>query len=359
MIKKIFATIGLAAGVLLFSSCGEQDTPRDETGTPVAVQVSRATVQHYPQSFQFSGTVKGVRRVNLSTKVMGEITEMPVEKGDRINRGQVLVRIKDASIRAQLQQVKANLSEARVSLENTRTNYKRIEALYEDSSATRKELDDIRTRLEVSESRVAALESKLNEVKDLLNYTVIESPIEGYVVGKFFEKGDLASPGQPLLTVEEVERLEVIASVPESQVGLFSIGDTATVKLPATGRNFRGQVVTVNPSGDRMTRQFEIKIQLPDGVFSAGGINPGMYARVRLNKGSDEAVMVPKSALLERGQLTGLYTVNDSNELVLRWVRTGRESDGSIEVLSGLNEGETYVTSHEMKLEEGQAVTIQ
>jgi RND family efflux transporter MFP subunit len=358
-LKHTIVIVMALSGMLLLSSCqGDKHEVGSETQGP-AVQTSVASLTAVPKSYRFTGTVEGEHRINLSTKVMGRITELPFDLGDAVSKGEVLLRIKNDNIVAQRDQVAANLAEAQASLKNTRTNYKRIKALFADSSATQKELDDISTQLGVAEARVKALKSKQAEVKDLMDYSVIESPIDGYVVQKNVSSGDMASPGQPLLSVEEVADLKVMVSVPASQIDLFSRGDTLEVSINAAKEHFLGTVKSINPSADPMSRQFEVELSIPKETAGREVVKPGMFADVDLLKGKDSLLMVPESALVRRGQLTGLYTVNDNHELLLRWVRTGRKRDGNVEILSGLKPGERIVLAGDRKLVEGQKVTIQ
>lgn len=357
---KINITTIIAFSVLLFlSACdSKQNETKNEPEGP-AVKTAVAQFNSVPQSYQFTGSVQGEQRINLSTKIMGRITELPYDLGDYVSKGEVLLRIKNDNIRAQRNQVEANLAQAQTTLKNTRTNYKRIKALYEDSSATQKELDDITTHFEVAKAQVKALKSKLAEIKDMMDYSIIESPIDGYIVQKNVSQGDLASPGRPLLVLEEVNHLKILVSVPSSQIGLFSKGDSLNISIDAADANFKGIVKSVNPSADAMSRQFEVKVAIPEDVASQQEVKPGMFARLSLEKGDESVISVPETALVEHGQLTGIYTLGASQKVLLRWVRTGRKIGSDVVILSGLSEGDRYIASYDGRLHEGQKVTIQ
>lgn len=351
--------IPMTISLLVLQSCGGGETNTNTEQDPVPVETALARSTEFPRNYRYTGSVEGEHRITLSTKLTGRITRLEVENGDPVERGQVLIRIKNDNILAQQEQVEANLSQAMAGLKNTKTNYERIKALYADSSATQKELDDIETRLRVAESSVQALKSKLAEIEDLMDYAVIESPINGYVVEKQKQVGDLASPGRPILTVEEVNDLKVTVTVPESQILFFSAGDTVNVSVEAAGARFPGTVTSVNQSGEAMSRQFEVKVAIPQSIASNGNIKPGMFSEVVLRRGTVQLLTVPKKALVERGQLTGLFAVNDRDELLLRWVRTGRTRGDNVEIISGLREGERYVLAGDRNLREGQVITTQ
>lgn len=352
------------ASVLLLSlavaACG---TTQEEAGSQEeeipTVTVSRATLGGTSASHRFSGTVVSERTVQISTKVTGRVTQLDADEGDYAREGDILVRIKDDNLQAQKSQVEARLAEAESALANSETNYRRIKNLFEKESATRKELDDITTQYESAKAGVQALEARLREINDMLEYTVLEAPFNGYVVGKRVSEGDLAGPGQPLLSFEREGALKVELSVPETRLSLFALEDTMQVSVPAASADgFFGVVTGINPSGNRGSRQFEVEIALPESA-ARSGLKSGMFAEAAVAGRDDASVTVSESAVLQRGQLSGLYTLNSESEVVLRWIRTGAVKEGRVEVLSGLSPGEEYVASFDAPLREGQKVNAQ
>jgi multidrug efflux pump subunit AcrA (membrane-fusion protein) len=148
-------------------------------------------------------------------------------------------------------------------------------------------------------------------------------------------------------------------TVPETEISLFSLDDTVSVDVKAVGRQqLVGVVSSVNPSGSRASRQFMVEVSLPE-LSRNHGLKSGMFAEVGLASTSDSSLMVPQTAIVERGQLTGLYTLTGDSEVILRWVRLGDSSGDQVEVLSGLVPGEQYVSSFEAPLREGQKVNAQ
>lgn len=340
-------------------ACSSSDEAESVTEETTSVSVQKAGLSDMSASHRFSGTVISDRTVQLSTKVTGRVSGLDLEEGDYAGKGSVMIRIKDDNLQAQKNQVEAGLQEAKASLKNAEKNYKRFKALFEKESATQKELDDISTQYEMAKANVQALEAKLREINDLLDYTVLTAPFNGYVVDKRISEGDLAAPGQPLLTFEQENSLKIEVTVPESQISLFAKNDTVTVDVKSAGiRDMSGVISNLNPSGNRNSRQFKVEIKLPDSDRS-GRLKSGMFAEVSLISATDASITVPQSAIIERGQLTGLYTLNSESEVILRWVRLGKVKNGSVEVLSGLATGESYIASHEGTLSEGQKVSVQ
>lgn len=354
----IFSVIILAAAIVLgLSACGGPEEaahpPDAELAVPARIETVRSASM--PRVYRYAGTVQGARRVPLSTKLMGRVTMLNVDEGDRVQKGTVLLRIDSESVNAQRRQVEAQLREARAHLENAHTNYERFKTLYEQESATKKEFEDIQTRYESAQAQVETLENRLAEIKDMMSYATITAPMDGYVVEKQIEEGAMAAPGQPLLVVETLGELKVIAQVPEQDVNRFTVGDTVVVEVGALDRTLRGRIAEVNPSGNYASRQFRVQIVL---MQDDAPIKSGMYAQVLLRKGQQTATTVPAAALVQRGQLNGLYTVNEDDRAVLRWVRLGKRYDGRVEVLSGLREGERFIASADGRLQDGQKVKI-
>ena len=359
MSNRILTFISIASIFLgSFIGCRQEAREVETPSKSMLAKVSTANRMEIPETYHFTGSVRGDQRINLSTKVMGQITQMDVDEGDFVRKNQIIARIKQDQILAQKNQVVANLKQAKAALQNVETNYKRIKALYEDKSATQKEFDDIKTQYDVAQAKVDALNGKLQEVQDLMNYTEIRSPVDAYVIQKMAEVGDMASPGRPILTVENVHYFKVKASVPEAQIELFHKGDSVAVHVKAASAEpIPGVVSSVNPSGDARSRQFTVEIRLNPRDDKL--VKSGMYAQIVLEKGKRSVISVPKNALVHRGQLTGLYTLNEDNEAYLRWVRTGRTLNSQVEILSGLKAGERYIANWEGRVTEGQKIAIQ
>lgn len=353
---SLFALLSITVG-----ACSSTDESNAEPQSIPAVTVSKAGFSESSTAHRFSGTVASQRTVQISTKVTGRVTQLDVEEGDYVSQGEILVRIKDDNLQAQKNQVEAGLSEAEAALKNSETNYRRIKNLYEKESATQKELDDIATQFEGAKANVNALEARLQEINDMLEYTVLAAPFNGYVVEKRISEGDLAGPGQPLLAFEREGDMKVNLSIPESQIALFQLNDTVSVEVPAVrAEPFMGVVSSVNPSGMRGSRQFGAEIVFPK-LKSDSGLKSGMFAEVSLASQQERSIIVSETALVRRGQLAGIYTLNDNSEVVLRWIRVGETDteEGTVKVLSGLAAGETYVASYDAPLTEGQKVDVQ
>ena len=356
--RSVLVALSIAAVSLAFTACGGSEEPASPSKeAPVSVETATAQAAAVTRTLRYSGTIQGARRVPLSTKMMGTVTQLAVEEGDRVSEGEVLARVRSQNVEAQKRQIQARLHEAKAALQNAKTNFERMKALREKDSATQKEFDDAQTGYERAKARVEALESQLDEIEDTLDYATVRAPIDGVVVEKRSEQGALAAPGQPLLVVETLDALKAVVQVPASDINRFSVGDSVTVEVGAAGNVRRTGVVSqVNPSGNVASRQFSVQVRLERSDDPS--IKSGMYAQVLFPGEQTTAVTVPREALVERGQLNGLYTVTDGTVL-LRWVRLGKDYGDRVEILSGLRDGEEYVVNGGQRLLDGQPVLAQ
>ncbi len=352
----------LPALSLLFTACGNGD---DQGGTPpLAVTTMRVAAAPRAREFRYAGTVEGRTRVTISTKLMGEISSIPFDVGARVSAGQVLISIRSGDLKAKKAQVEAGRAEAAAALANITSNYDRIRELYARKSATQKEMDDMQMAYDVARAKSKSVEEMAKEIDDMLKYADIASPIDGTVVGKYVEEGDLASPGVPLLAVEDTRELRVNFSVPESEIAAVSTGGAVEVVVDAAdpGTIIPGTVDRVNPSGDPGSRQYRVQaaIQPPPRVR----LHPGMYASVSLiaaGGGSRDVnvVAIPEDLLVRRGDLDGVFIRTGDGEALLRWVRTGRRfEDGRVEILSGLGDGDEVITTSDRRIADGVRVGV-
>lgn len=344
----------------LWASCGGSNTDTSRLPTSPNVTVHSITASEIPQDFIYTGNIEGDRRVSLSTKIMGQVISMPFDEGSLVIAGQTVIRIKSDDISAKRGQVKAHLAEAQAALKNVEINYQRINSLYETNSATKKEMDDIEMAYRMANARVSSVEEMEKEVIDIMEYGDIVTPIQGYVVKKMAQEGDMALPGMPLLIIEDMTTLKINTQVPETEVHLFKKGDRVKVHIDALPETeLAGTVDQINPGGNPASRQFEVKVTL-DGISNAHrlAIKSGMYARVILEKGFTKSVLIPENILIRRGQLEGVFVISDNNTAMLRWIRTGNQNGDRIEILSGLQDGEKVVITSDVKLSDGQKVEV-
>ena len=270
-----------------------------------------------------------------------------------------MVSIRSNAIVAKEQQVEAGIAEASAAFENVETNFKRINTLYGKESATQKEFDDIKAQYKMVKARLEAAKQRRREVDEMLQYANIRSPYDGIVIDKFVNIGDMASPGMPLLAIEAPGAFEVLSRIPESEMNLWSVDDTATVRISSVQETVKGVITNISPSSKFSGPQYEILIGLIPDEEQASIIRSGMFANVKLHHGTEEVVEVPSELIVKRGQLTGIWMVSPQDKALMRWIRPGRELNGKTEILSGVKSGERYITQHDARLYDGILVEVE
>ena len=354
---KLIKTISAIAIFVLFYSCSE--TKKDNTINieKVVVETAKASISSENGSISVSGTVQGVNKANISTRMMGTVKQINVKVGDVVKKGQILLNIDNQDLTAKLAQAKANLLTAESNFKNTEINFKRFKNLFEKKSATQKEFDDISTQYTMSKAQLEMAKQAVNQVKAQFQYTNITAPFNGTITSKIVNIGDLANPGMPLLGIESTNDFEVIGMIPESNISLIKSDQIVTVEIPSINKTVEGRIKELSASASNSGGQFQVTIKLqkkPDGILA------GMYAKIHLESNSAEnnTIYIDKNALMNKGQLTGLYTVSESGTALLRWIRTGDEVGNKVEVVSGLSANEVYITAAEGKLFNGAKITI-
>ena len=354
--KNLF--IALAAMGLFVASCGKKEhTATISNPEKIQVKVATAKLEEFPMENSFSGKLEADKQSNLSTRMMGQITAIYAKPGQKVSKGDLLIQIRNQDILAKKAQVEASKVEATTAYESAQKDLKRFEALHAANSASDKELDDMRTHYQMAKARLSAVEQMEREVEENIRYTAIRAPYNGTVTGKFVNEGDMANPGMPLLSMESPSQWKVYARIPELEIANVKLNDPVKVQFTASpGTEVAGVISEINPSSANTGSQFEAKILLDADAVKSIDLYSGMYATVLHAKGTEKMIRVPQSSLVKRGQLTGLYTVGANNNSVLRWIRTGKTYNDSIEVLSGLSDGERYILSGEGKLYDGAIV---
>ncbi|MCG2792037.1 MAG: efflux RND transporter periplasmic adaptor subunit [Weeksellaceae bacterium] len=347
----------------LFSSCSSDDkTSVQNTDSPILVQLNKSSTNSSGASATVSGKLVARNSVNVSTKMMGYITSMKVEVGQNVTAGQALVHINSTDIQAKGGQANAQILQAQANFNSAKKDYERFQNLYKNQSASQKELDDMRARYEIALAGLQAAQQMKNEVNSQYKYTNITAPISGTITAKFAEQGDMASPGSPLLTIESSGALQAQVLVSEENITLIHQGMQVLVTLKSINKTISGMVSEISKSAANTGGQYLVKIN----IAASRDLLPGMFVNVQFpfknsgkkNQDFQEMIIIPKSALVEKGQLTGVYVVSSQNTAVLRWIKIGKILGDQAEVISGLNSKEPYIVSANGKLYNGAKIQI-
>lgn len=346
--------IAMALLLLPAPGCGARhgETPAENRAS-VVTETRVAALTEVPHAVQATGSVRPWARVSPGTKILGRVEEVTVREGDRVSRGQMLVRLERRDLEAAVEQARAAVAMAEAELDRAGAQHDRMRSLQARGSVTDKNLEDAVAGFRVAEAALRQARANLSAAEVTLGYADVRSPVGGFVTAKRVEAGDMASPGVALLEVEDLARVKVILTVPESDVVGLAPGAPARVTVDALASSWDANVNRINPSGDPASRTFDVELVLEN---ADGRLKSGMFARATFARGTREALLVPAGSVVKRGALEGLFVLDGERRARLRWIRTGRTLDDRIEVLSGLEPGEHFVVDPPLALGDGTTV---
>jgi len=386
MLRKVLLSI---FAVALLTACGDKDNKAEMVDKPNTVAVKTMIVKKTDtaSSRSFTATVSSAQTAFIIPKVVGYVEQILVSPGQKITKGQLLATIKSGELEEKYKYAQSSVEEAENGMKQAEIGYKMAEAqhkqaqsqfelaektynrfsnLIKNNSVSRQEFDQVEANyslakqaLNISSENVSlALEkvdqvrlkkqqasSMLNEVKTYLSYTQIKAPFDGVVLEKNMDAGNLAAPGNPIMKVGNNDNV-IYTYISQSLIEEISIGMQAMVSIDAMDEEYESEVLEISPDVDVFTGSFKVKLTGCNKFY------PGMFAKVRFVTGSEKLISIPKSAVVTRGQLTIVF-VKDNGKADMRIIKIGREINGFVEVLSGLEEGEEVVTENAVLLKSG------
>ncbi len=364
-------------------ACSKEKTLTNDPGDRPAVsgvEVSPIHREAVPDYFEAVGTVRSRQISVLSSKLVGRIVTVAAQEGDRVKRGQILLAIDDRDLRAELQAAQAGAEEAGASMvamqaalasaqeqkDLAAITYKRYEKLVADEFIAAQDFDEVKAKYKVALSEVRhseellhageakrkQMDARVDYARTLLGYTVIASPYDGIVTAKNTEVGSQAAPGVPLMTVEQggLYRLEV--QVGESSLAHVKRGMAVPVAIDSLDGPLIGKVGEIVPAADPQSRTFTIKIDLPAHPL----LRSGIYGKAAFSRGETQILLAPIQAVIERGQLTGVFVADKDGLIQFRLIKAGKRHDGQVEILSGLSAGERVVVKGVDRIVDGSRI---
>lgn len=330
--------VAAIALLIVLSACHGKKEPV-AVETPVPVRVVEVTDRARSANEEVVGTVRPKLQSIIEAKVSGRIEILAVAPGQKVKAGDLLAQLDAHEIQAKVDQARAVRDQAARELERGRK-------LFEQKITSQAEFDAVQAR-----ERVAA--GAATEAETALGYTKVVAPFDGVVTRKLADVGDLAAPGKPIVEMEDPAALRFEAGVPEALAGEIKIGEKLPVRLSSLTSDLEGTVVEMAPVADASSRTFLVKLDLPP----TEGVRSGQFGRVLVPTGKTDAVWVPASALIVRGQMETVF-VAVNQHAQLRLVRTGKRTDAEVELLAGINRGEKVVIEGAAELRDGQPITL-
>ena len=321
-------------------SCGNTTDKSAQQTVAVAdpsVAVEQVSVREVPQLATYTSTVQAYVKNNIAPQMTGRITKINVEVGDNVTKGQILAEID-----------KASLLQAQLQLQNQEVELQRLKALYETGGISKSDFDAIELSYNITKT----------QVENLLENTVLRSPINGIVTARNYDAGDLYAMSAPIYVVEQVKPVKLLVAISEADYTKVKKGDSVEVAADALpGKTFYGKVEKIYPTIDPATRTFTVEVVIENNYAT---LRPGMFARVTVNFGVNNSVVIPDMAVVKQ-QGSGerfVYVLNPDNTVTYQKVVLGRRMGSEYEVLEGLTDGAIVVTGGQIRLKDGVKVTV-
>ena len=339
--RQILKSLTVLAAAALAVSCGNRGgkadvKPQEETKIPL-VEVYSAAYMTVSHETVYSSTVQANIVNNISPQTAGRIRKLNVEVGDFVSKGQILAEID----RMQLEQ-------AELKLKNDERELERCRQLLNEGGLSQSDFDSMELAFKVSKT----------SYDNLVENTILRSPVSGVITARNYDVGDMYSMSSPVYTVQQITPVKLLVAVSETDYTRISKGDKCVITADALpGESFRGSVVRIYPVMDPSSHTFNVEVQVPN---ANARLRPGMYARVSLNMGDTESIVIPDAAIVKQqgsGQRT-VFVLKDDDTAEVRLVTLGKFFDGQYEVLEGLSEGDRVVSKGQASLRSGIKVEV-
>lgn len=305
-----------------------------------AEQLAVAPVQYreVAQTYSADGMVEAVRQSTVSAQIGGRVKEILFDVGDRVTRGQLILRIDEREASQALAGSQAQVLQSQANMQNAKANYERARQLFAQKFISQAGLDKAQADYKVALAQAAASEAGAGQAGIAHGYTSVMAPYGGVVASRLVEVGEMVMPGNPLMTGFDPSEMRVVVNIPQYKLADIGKHPEVAVEVPTLKRWIDAASVTVQPLADSRTHSTQVRVNLPANEPS---IYPGMFVRTHFVVGKARKLLIPVGAVLRRSEVVAVYVVNDKGEARLRQVRVGEmAADGYIEVLAGLNDGE-------------------
>lgn len=371
-------------GTALLAACGHKEDLAKKAAAPapaVSVQVAKVATAEWPTSREVVGTVRARNTASVSARIMAYVREVRVSQGDTVRAGQVLITLDSKDLDTARRQameaqreaqsteaeVESAIRAAKAQRDLAQVTFERMKGLFEKKSISNQEFDEAQARFRLAQANVEMAEAKRKQLEARIaqaheqvqsagiqqTYTQITAPFAGVISEKRVEPGNLATPGAPLLMIEQVGSYRLETPLDESLLPTVKRGAAVEVQLEALDRTVRAMVSEIVPAIDAATRTVTVKLDLP-GVAN---LRSGMSGRAKFGAGAERVLLAPAAALRNEGSLQVAFVV-EGGVARTRMVTLGERRDDMVRILSGLNEGEQVVSPIPSDLRDGSRAEV-
>lgn len=376
--KRILGIV-IGAGLVFFIGSRIYQVQQDQTsktkkkkggGRVVSVDIVESRVGLVRENLVLTGSLRAKHSVDVTAKSTGRLEKLHFDIGDRAKQGDLIAELEDDELQQQVNRAAASIAVSEASFAQRRAErdnaiavVKRAEELLDEQLISPQEFESRKTGLAVvnaqvqlAEAQKLQAEAELKELKIRLAQTKVYSPMTGIIATRYVDEGALISPSTPIVRIVNLATMVTRGNVPERNIGRLRIGNEATVRVDAIpDRAFTGRVARISPVLDAATRSALIEIDIPN---PQGGLKAEMFARIELDLGTTrDAILIPRAALVYRGQQAGVYTV-EGDRPTFRAIETGLTREDQVEVLANLEPGVKIVGRGATMLREGDRIRV-
>jgi membrane fusion protein (multidrug efflux system) len=352
--RKVWVGLAVAGAVVLVGAAsywaGTQNAPASAVAKaaapkgppPTAVEAARVAVVKLPNVITAVGSLRSDETVIVRPEIAGRISRIAFREGERVTRGQALIKLDDSVQRADLERARANFV-------LSKSKFDRAEELRKQGFISSQARDEAENTLKVAQAEVELMQARLAK-------TEVPAPFAGTVGLRQISVGDYVKEGQDVVNLESLDPLKVDFRVPEISHGQVKDGQSLQVSLDAIpDRVYDGRIYAINPLIDANGRSIVIRAQVPN---KDGRLRPGMFARVRLFiAGTRDTIVIPEESLFPVGDDKYVYKVVE-NKATRQKVDIGQRREGKVEIVGGLAAEDVVVTAGQLKLREGSPVSV-
>lgn len=360
-----FSLTTAAVLVLTVAGCGRKEQAAAVGSQPAPVTGAVVQVLQdgtLPELFVAVGTVRARNMAQVAARIAGTVTRVSVREGERVSRGNLLVVIEAAEQTAGAAAALAAVDEARHGLDEARSRQRLAEAthgrfsqLFQEQAVTRQELDNRQAEMEVALQGTARAEARLRQTREVAlaagavaGHGRVTAPMSGLVTGKNVEQGMTVFPGMPLVNIDGDEGYRLEVAVPETLAGRLKPGQVVSCTVDGASVVGTGRITEIVPTADPATRTVTVKIDL-----AGRGLKSGQFGRASFPTETRQALLVPRSAVVERGSLTSVWVVGKDRIARMRLIKPGQVVGELVEIGAGLTAGESVVVSGVEKVTDG------
>jgi len=299
-----------------------------------SLKLETASIAQY---FDLEATLEAVNESTVSAQTSGAVEGIFFDVNDQVEAGSLLIKINDTQQQASLQQALANLEQAKAQNEDAQVLLKRNKRLFDQQTLSQGEYDSTVARAKSAAAGVKAAEAGLKQAREQLAYTQVKAPFSGIVKARHMEMGELVSPGQPLMTGLALTPLRAVTDLPQRIAQEYKSAEQVSVLIGSD--SIAPESTTLFPYADARHHSVRLRALLPQ---TETALYPGQWAKLRIQTGERDAILVPSTSILQRGELAGVYVLIDGQPR-LRQVRAGELFNGQTEILSGLKAGDQII----------------